>query len=169
MASGRVNGKGGMGMAADDGLGRSRVAAARERFRRGLDLPALVVGALVGAATLLAIALVGARLDVSADDPDTSGPLVGFLLLLAVVGLGASGAVAARRCRRAPLVHGAGAAIVAVLTVEIAAVLRQLVTGDPIAWWPGAAWLLLALACGTAGGLAVLRAPRARRRADSPV
>jgi hypothetical protein len=149
--------------------GPTRRGTARDRLRRALDLPALVAGAAVALATLIAVALVANQVELSPGEDGRSGPLVAVLLLLAVLGLGAAGAVAARRCRRAPLAHAAGAALAAVALVEIAVVLRRVVAGDPIGWWPVAAWLLLAVACGTAGGLAVLRAPRVRGGADSPL
>jgi ribose/xylose/arabinose/galactoside ABC-type transport system permease subunit len=140
----------------------------RDRLRRRLDVPALAAGAGVGLATLGVVALVAARIDPAVSDPDSSGSLVGVLLLVAVVGLVAAGSIAARRCRRSPLAHGAGAAMVAVVVAAAAAVVRQVAVDEPIRWWPVAVWLLLALACGTTGGLAALRAPRAGGEADSP-
>lgn len=139
----------------------------RDRLRRSVDLPALTVGAAVGIATLAAVALVTARLDPSVDDADSSTSVLALLLVVAVTGLSAAGVVAARRCRRAPLAHGAGAAVAAVVVVAAAAMVRQVVSDETIRWWPVAAWLLLALACGTIGGLAAVRAPRPHGEADS--
>jgi hypothetical protein len=152
---------------AEAAVHRSRMATGWDRLLRALDPPALAAGAAVGTAALLAVALVAAQVEASTDDDGSTGPLAAVLLVLAVLGLGAAGAVAARRCRRAPLAHGTGAALAAVTAVEIGAILRQVVAGDGIAWWPVAAWLLLGLAGGIAGGLAVLRAPRPRGGADS--
>jgi MYXO-CTERM domain-containing protein len=143
------------------------------RFRRALDPRALdpralATGAAVGLATLATVALLSAQLDTSLDDGDGSSPLVEVLLTFAAVGLAAAGAIAARRCRRGPLLHATGAAVSAVLVAAIAVAVRQLVGDESVRWWAFAAWLLLAVACGLAGGLAALRAPRLRRRADSP-
>jgi hypothetical protein len=143
--------------------------SAMSRSRRALDLRALAAGAGVGLAVLAVVALVSAQVDRSSTG-GTNGhtPLVEVLLTTAAVGLVAAGAVAARRCRRAPLAHAAGAAVAAVVVAEAVVVVRQVVAGDPVRWWAALAWLLLGLACGMAGGLATLRAPRSRRRADSP-
>jgi hypothetical protein len=142
------------------------------RLRRALwsiQVGALATGAAVGLAALAAVALLSAQLDTSLDDDGTGGgALVEVLLSLAAVGLVAAGAIAARRCRRAPLVHATGAAVAAVVVVALAVAARQVAAGDTVRWWALAGWLLLAVACGVAGGLAALRAPRWHRRADSP-
>lgn len=145
------------------GAGR-RVRRALDR----LDLRALATGAAVGLATLLAVALVSARVEPSAGEAEDPAAVVALLLLVAVVGLAGAGATAGRRARRAPLAHGAGAAVAAVAIAAIVAVARQLVAGDPIRWWSLGGWLLLALACGTIGALVALRAPGTGAGADSP-
>jgi ribose/xylose/arabinose/galactoside ABC-type transport system permease subunit len=163
--------------ATDSGTSDSAVTSATNddlpamnRFRRALDLRALAAGATVGLAVLAAVVVIAAWVDAPSlgDDGSREGPLVEVLLSVAALGLVAAGAMAARRCRRAPLAHGAGAAVAAVVVAEVTVTIRQVASGDPIRGWAAAGWLLLGLACGLIGGLAVLRAPRLRRRADSP-
>jgi ribose/xylose/arabinose/galactoside ABC-type transport system permease subunit len=142
---------------------------AMSRFRRALDVRALALGAAVGLATLAAVGVVAAGVDApSVGDGSRRGPLVEVLLSLAALGLVAAGALAARRCRRAPLAHGTAAAVAAVVVAEVLVVMRQALADDPFRGWAVVAWLLLAVACGLTGGLVALRAPRLRRRADSP-
>jgi hypothetical protein len=122
-----------------------------------LDLWPLVLGGAVGAAGLVAAGGLGEATSESA--------LAVPLLILALTGLGAAGWIAARRCRHAPLVHAASAALLAVVAVGAVGVLRLALDGDEIPAAVVATWLLLAVAAGTGGGLAALQPSS---RADSP-
>lgn len=113
---------------------------------------ALVVG---GGAALLANAL-----DAVTDD---GAALALVLLLVTLAGLGAGGWVAARASRRAPLTHGAGAALAAVAVLLVVNVVRRAVGGDSVDAAYLLVWLPLALACGLAGAVAALRSPRLPR------
>ena len=143
--------------------------------RPEVDAGAVARGAAVATVTGGAAAIAANLLD-AGDTGDGGGSALAVpFLLLTLVGLAAGGWVAARACRRAPLAHGAGAAVagVAVLLV-VAAVVRAVGDGDgPSAAYAGI-WLLFAVACGIGGALFALRGPaphpsgRSRRhRADS--
>jgi putative membrane protein (TIGR04086 family) len=133
------------------------------RRRPGLEPQAIVPGATVAVA-VIAVAVATSRA-VDATHLNERSYLILPLVEVALVGLFAGGWSAARRCRRAPLVHGAAAAISAVVACCVPAVGIRLVRGDEVAWEAVVVWLLSALAAGTAGGLASLRP---RHRADSP-
>jgi len=130
---------------------------------RRLDYGAVAIGAGVGIAVLAAAAVV-ANLAGAADD-DAPFLVVALLVSGVLTGLGAAGWTTARRCSSAPLVHGAVAALAAVVAAEAVVLLRQLVRDESVAWAPAVTWLLLGLAAGLAGGLSALRP---RDRADSP-
>lgn len=128
-----------------------------------LDVGPVVSGALVGLAGLALVGIVAAA--TGAGDDDGSLVLVIPLLLAGLVGLAAAGMVAVERSRRSPLLHAAAAAVAAVLVAEAFVFLRQVVTDETISWPSAAAWLLLGLAAGIAGGL--FSALRPRHRANS--
>jgi putative membrane protein (TIGR04086 family) len=128
-----------------------------------LEGRAIVPGAAVGILTIAVAVLVSRLTNVVGDDDRTF--LVLPLVEVGIIGLFSGGWVAALRCRRAPLVHGAAAALAAVGACCAAAVVGRLAGGNDVPWASALVWLLLALAAGTAGGLMSLRP---RRRADSP-
>ena len=128
-----------------------------------LEARAVVPGAAVGIVAI-ALAVLASRLSDAAVDDDRAY-LILPLVELGMVGLFSGGWLAALRCRRSPLVHGAAAALSAIVVCAAAGVAGRLAGGDDVPWASVAVWLLLALAAGTAGGLASLRP---RDRADSP-
>jgi putative membrane protein (TIGR04086 family) len=131
--------------------------------RPALEPTAITSGATV--AVVSVVASVAVSRAVQATVIDERSYMILPLVELALVGLFAGGWTAARRGRPAPLVHGAVAAIVAVVACCVPAVGIRLARGDDVAWSAVVVWLLSALAAGTAGGLASLRP---RHRADSP-
>jgi hypothetical protein len=124
----------------------------------GLEAGAIVPGAAVGIVTI-AVAVLAGRLSGAVDDGQRAYLLLP-LIELGLAGLFTGGWLAALRCRRAPLVHGAVAGLVAVGVCTAAAALGRLAGGDDVAWATVAVWLLLAV-----GALASLRP---RHRTDSP-
>jgi peptidoglycan/LPS O-acetylase OafA/YrhL len=134
---------------------------ARPRLEQRALIPGTAVGVLSIAAAVLASRLSGAAAD------DDRAFLILPLVELAIVGLVSGGWLAALRCRRAPLVHGAVAALGAVVLGCVASMASHLAGGDAVPWAAVAVWLLLALAAGTAGGLVSLR-PQPTRRRGSP-
>ena len=127
-----------------------------------LEPRALVPGAAVGIVTIALTAL-ASRITGVVGDGDRSY-LILPLVELGLVGLFSGGWVAALRCGRAPLVHGAVAALVAIAVCCVAAVVGHLAGGDDVPWAAVLVWLLLALAAGTAGGLASLRPRQSKLR-----
>jgi putative membrane protein (TIGR04086 family) len=123
---------------------------------------AIVPGAAVGIVTIALTALASRVTGVVGDDDRSY--LILPLVELGLVGLFSGGWVAALRCRRAPLVHGAVAALVAIAVCCVAAVVGHLAGGDDVPWAAVLVWLLLALAAGTAGGLASLRPRQSKLR-----
>lgn len=120
--------------------------------------PALAVTATAGVAANL--------LDVAGE----SSPLAVALLVVMLAGLGVGGWVAARSCRRAPLIHGAAASLAAVAVLLAVNLVRRLAGDGDVDGAYGAyavVWALLALACGLAGALAALGTPRRRPSAGS--
>lgn len=128
-----------------------------------LEAVPIATGACIGAMSLLLTAGLGRA--TGATDGDDGSAWAFPLVVLALAGLGAAGWVAARRCRSAPLIHAAAAAVGAVVLVSVVAVVRLLVAGDDVRWGLGAVWLLLAVATGIAGGLWALRPSH---KANSP-
>jgi hypothetical protein len=135
---------------------------------------AVDIGAVArGAAVALVVGGVAAVVANVVDAVNDEGSLLAIVLLLAtLVGLGAAGWVAARACRRAPLIHGAAAALTAVAVLLVVNVVRRLAGDDDLNASYIVVWLLLALACGLGGALVTLRSPRGHApgpagRADS--
>ncbi|HEY8527097.1 MAG TPA: hypothetical protein VIL48_19150 [Acidimicrobiales bacterium] len=131
-------------------------------------LPAPVDADLGALGRGTAVALVvggGAALVANAVDAvtDEGSALALVLLLITLAGLGAGGWVAARTSRRAPLTHGAAAALAAVAVLLVVNVIRRAVGGDSVDAAYLLVWLPLALACGLAGGVAALRSSRPPR------
>lgn len=131
-----------------------------------LDLRAVVPGAAIGIVSIAA-AVLASRLSDAAGNDDRSY-LVLPLVELGLVGLFSGGWVAALRCRRYPLAHGAAAALAAIVVCCVAALLGHLAGGDDVPWAAVLVWLLLALAAGTAGGLASLRPRQSRQSGLRP-
>jgi len=133
------------------------------RPRPGLEARAVVPGAAVGIVTV-AVAVLASRLSGAADGAGRAYLLLP-LVELGVIGLFTGGWLAALRCRRAPLVHGAAAASGAIGACAATAVIGHLAGGGDVPWAAVVVWLLLAVAAGAAGGVAGLRP---RHRTDSP-
>jgi hypothetical protein len=128
--------------------------------RIDIEVGALARGAAVAAVVGGGSAIAANLLD-AGDTGDGGGSTLAVpLLLVTLVGLAAGGWVAARACQRAPLAHGAGAAVAGVVVLLAVNAVRQAVgDGDgPDAAYAGI-WLLFAVACGVGGALFALRGP----------
>jgi hypothetical protein len=115
----------------------------------------LIVGPLAGLSVLLVDT-----------ESESSGGLGGVFFLAILVGFGLVGGLAARAAPRVPLTHGAVAALVAFVVVQVTVLLIAFVSGhdsdvNPFALVFGA---LMAASAGTIGALIGTRRRRGRVR-----
>jgi hypothetical protein len=119
----------------------------------GLDWRAVGVGALVAAAITVPAALVQQALD--------RGSTLTYVLFAAiVVGLVVAGGVAGRLAGERCPQHGALAAVVSYLAIQLVGAVVRLVRGDSINVVSYLVVALLAASCGTIGGYLVDRRGR---------
>jgi putative membrane protein (TIGR04086 family) len=126
-----------------------------------IDRRAVGAGALVALVIAVPPTLVAQALNALDVIDDGSAWLVLFLPIV-LAGFFAGGYAAARRSTDTPFAHGALAALLAFVTVQVIGVVRQLVAGDSIAW-AGIVFNALLSACvGTLGAMVAIRKVEAR-------
>lgn len=122
---------------------------------------------LVGAAIALAIAVpaaIGAQVLDAHDSIDDNTLWQLLLVGVILVGLGVGGHQAAVRRLDAPLPNGAAAAVAAYVVVQVVAVVRLVTADDDVEWLSIPFFVLVAAACGVAGGLVADHLARRPRR-----
>lgn len=91
---------------------------------------------------------------------DASSPAAVAIVVAMAIALGVAGFVAATRALAAPLANGMTAALAAYGVVQVIAVVRLLILGDPVRWVAIPFFALLAAAIGVIGAtIADLRSP----------
>lgn len=113
-----------------------------------LDRGAIVRGAGIAMVLAVPIALVGNALDL-----DSDSNLIFVFLGLILVAFGLGGFVAARGIDETPLTHGAVAALVGYVVVQVAAIIRRLVIDEDVRWVGVVFNGLLAASAGLLGAL----------------
>ena len=116
----------------------------------------------VGAGTLVALAIAAppALIAQALTSVDAVGEDSGWLFLFLPVvfaGFTIGGYTAARRRTDTPLLHGAVAALLAFLVVQVIGVVRQLIAGDEIRWARITFNAMLSACLGAIGGIIAAR------------